>query len=584
LSGFFAGAVYEESTMIDDATLLRKYAHERSQEAFGEIVARHLGLVYAAALRRTGGDAHRAQDVAQLVFSALARDAAALSGHATLTAWLYTATRNAAVDLVRTELRRKQREEKAHAMNEISSSDEPPADWEQLRPVLDDAMDQLEARDREAVLLRFFEGRPFSAVASTLRVSEEAARKRVDRALDKLGALLARRGITSAGGALALLLANQPAVAVPAGVASSIVAVATAGAAGASALGAGTTGIFIMSTTKAVTGIAAVVALAAIGSALYEARSARQSADALASAHAQRTSLQSQVATLEQRARQAGEKLDATEKELATAKAAAAQPAPAPITRPPASQSGPAMDYVLEHPETHPTFLQQQNLRVRAHYAGFLQASGLTAGQKEQFLQKMDQAMADEFDFMTALHTHGFGVGNLPKDPEGQALFQQLLADKQARSRELQAGIKELLGDDAFRQFQQYSATIPERNVAEQVAGRLAQGEVPLTGAQAERLMQVLAQNRYAPQPTPSPRNTIGGTFVGPDAFKARVGQAMQQSGMTMLDWPAPITDAALGQAKAVLSPAQLEVLQQVQAQQLTQFQLAPPAPAPGAN
>ncbi|HVS54161.1 MAG TPA: sigma-70 family RNA polymerase sigma factor [Opitutaceae bacterium] len=569
--------------MLDDATLLQRYARDRSQEAFAELVQRHLALVYSAALRRMNGDAHRAQDVAQIVFATLARDAARLSRHAALAGWLYAATRNAAIDLIRTERRRQQREEKAHAMEEIFNSPEAPADWEQLRPVLDEAMDQLDDRDREAVLLRFFEGRPFGAVALTLRVSEEAARKRVDRALAKLGTLLARRGITSTGGALALLLANQPAVAVPAGVANAIAAAATAGvagAAGAGTIGAGTTGIFIMSTTKAVTGIAAVVALAAIGSALYEARSARESADALASANAQRASLQSQVAALEQRARQADEKLDATEKELANAKAAAAQPAPAAITRPPASQSGPAMDYVLEHPETHAAFLQQQGLRVQAHYAGYLQTPGLTAAQKEQFLQKMEQAAADEFDFMTALHTHGFGVGNLPKDAAGQELFQQLLADKQARSRELQAGVKELLGADGFRQFQQYSATIPERNVAEQIAGRLYQSDAPLTAAQADRLMQVLAQNRYAPQPTPSPRNTIGGTFVGPDAFKARVGQAMQQGGMTMLDWPAPITDAALTQAGTVLSPDQLAVLRQVQAQQLTQFLLAPPAPA----
>jgi RNA polymerase sigma factor (sigma-70 family) len=562
--------------MIDDGTLLGTYARERSEDAFGELVQRHLPLVYAAALRRTGGDAHRAKDVAQIVFTTLARDAAALSHHAALTGWLYAATRNAAIDLMRAEQRRRRREEKAHLMEDMSSP-EPSADWEQLRPVLDDAMDELDGRDREAVLLRFFEGRPFAVVATALRVSEDAARKRVDRALEKLGALLARRGITSTGGALAVLLANQTTVAAPAGVAASITAAAVAGA-GASAAGVGA-GIFIMTTSKIVTGVAATVAAIAVGSAIYQAGAARDAAQELASANADRAALRAQLGAAQTRARESEEKLASGEAALAAAKTAP-QPAAAPITRPPASQSGPAMDYVLEHPETQPVFLQQQALRLRARYDRFLQAGGLTAEQKEQFLQKMERGMADELDFMSSLHTHGFGIGNLPKDPEGQALFQQLLAEKQARSQELQGSIRELLGDEGFRKLQQYSATLPERNVAEQLAGRLYSTDAPLTGPQAESLMQVLAQNRFAPQPAASPRNTMNGAVVSPDAFKARVGQAMQQGGMNLLDWAAPITDAALAQARTVLSPAQFEVLQQVQAQQLMQFKLAPPPPA----
>ncbi|HEX2851879.1 MAG TPA: sigma-70 family RNA polymerase sigma factor [Opitutaceae bacterium] len=252
--------------MIDDATLLERYARDRSEEAFAELVRRHLTLVYSAALRRTDGDAHRAKDVAQIVFTGLARDAAKLSLHPALAGWLYAATRNAVIDLLRAERRRREREEKAHTMEEISSSPEIPADWEQLRPVLDDVMEELDDQDREAVLLRFFEGRPFASVASALRVSEDAARKRVDRALEKLGALLGRRGITSTSGALALLLANQVAIAAPANVAASITVAALVGAAtatGASVAGASVAGgiLTIMSTTKIVTGGAAVAVL-----------------------------------------------------------------------------------------------------------------------------------------------------------------------------------------------------------------------------------------------------------------------------------------------------------------------------------
>src|SRR5688572_23855443 len=102
--------------MIDDATLLERYARDRSEAALAELVRGHLTLVYSAALRRTDGDAHRAKDVAQIVFTGLARDAATLGRHPALVGWLYAATRNAAIDLLRVERRRREREEKAHIM------------------------------------------------------------------------------------------------------------------------------------------------------------------------------------------------------------------------------------------------------------------------------------------------------------------------------------------------------------------------------------------------------------------------------------------------------------------------------------
>ena len=137
--------------MTDDAELIRRYADQRSEEVFAELVRRHLGLVYAAALRRLGGDAHGAADVAQGVFVKLARDAARLSGHAALTAWFYAATRNAAVDAIRANQRRAAREEEAFTMNEtllaevrVAASAETEVEWARLRPVLDAAMDALE--------------------------------------------------------------------------------------------------------------------------------------------------------------------------------------------------------------------------------------------------------------------------------------------------------------------------------------------------------------------------------------------------------------------------------------------------------
>jgi RNA polymerase sigma factor (sigma-70 family) len=205
-----------------DRVLLRRYAEEGSEAAFTELVRRHVDLVYGAALRRTGGDPHRAADVAQQVFVALARDARKLSRHAVLGAWLHTATRNAALNLMISAQRRQARELQALALNPAFANDGASPDWDRVRPVLDAAIDELPEADRAAVVLRFLERRAFAEIGAALQVSEDAARMRTDRALDKLRAALARRGITSTAAALGAIVSSQPLVSAPAGLATAL--------------------------------------------------------------------------------------------------------------------------------------------------------------------------------------------------------------------------------------------------------------------------------------------------------------------------------------------------------------------------
>lgn len=557
--------------MIDDRTLLADYARGRSEAAFGELVRRHLPLVYAAALRRTNGDSHRAHDIAQRVFTTVARDAARLSRHPALTGWLHAATRSAAIDVLRTERRRRLREEKASAMETASAPAEPIADWDQLRPVLDAAIDELGDGDRSAVLLRYFEGRPLAGVASALRVSEEAARKRVDRALARLGALLARRGITSTGSALALLLTQQPAIAIPAGMAASVTTAAVAGT--GAALTASTAGFLFMTTSKTVAATAATLALVALGTAFHQARTARAAMATIATLHAERDQLQAAVTTLNTRARTAGERLAAT---VGTTPAPAVPP-PAPPATPRRHTQGPAMDYVLEHPDTHAAFTKQQELRVQTRYDRFLQASGLPTEKQEAVVKALSDAAARELDVMSALHAQGYGVGNLPQDPAAGEKMRALIMQNQQETR---ARLHELLGDDGLRRFAQFSNLIPERNVADRLAEHLYHTAEPLTATQGEQLTQALAQHRFTPRPTPGPTNTLAGTFISPVTFNGRMGQAMQQNGMNQLDWQAPVTDAALDGARAILTPRQFAALQRLQSRQVTEFQLAPPPPS----
>ncbi len=255
-----------DSGEAEDSELLRRYAEEKSEAAFAELVRRHVNFVYACALRRVGGDAHLAEDVTQQVFTALARNGAALARREVLSGWLFTTARNASAQVVRTERRRLNRETEAQLMNELTSSSAHDAEWERLRPVLDDALDGLSDDDRQAVLLRFFEGKSFADVGAKLRLAENTARMRVDRALDKLHAALARRGVTSTTAALAVALANQVGVAAPAGLAASVTGVALASG-GAMSAGAWLT---FMSMSKLQIGLVGAVAVA--GAAGYVAQ------------------------------------------------------------------------------------------------------------------------------------------------------------------------------------------------------------------------------------------------------------------------------------------------------------------------
>jgi len=193
-----------------DAQLLRDYAENRHDTAFREIVDRHADLVYSAALRQvTSPDL--ARDVAQSVFTDLARKAGVLTQklaeNSSLVGWLYRSTRFAALNLIRNDRRRVAQERQA--MEQLIINSETAPDWERVRPLLDEAMADLNDQDREALLLRYFKQLDFRAVGHALGVSDDAAQKRVSRAVERLRELFAKRGTAiGAGGLVAVISAN----------------------------------------------------------------------------------------------------------------------------------------------------------------------------------------------------------------------------------------------------------------------------------------------------------------------------------------------------------------------------------------
>jgi RNA polymerase sigma factor (sigma-70 family) len=209
---------------MGDLELLRDYADRHSEAAFTTLVERHAGLVFSAALRQVR-DRQLAEEVTQAVFIVLARKALAIRRGTSLAGWLYRTARFAASDALKSQYRRQQREqEAAHMQTDVT--DDP--NWEEVAPLMDEAMAKLREKDRTAVLLRFFENRSLAEVGAMLGATPDSARMRVARALEKLRLFLTRRGIVLSAAAVAGSLSANAVQAAPAGLANSAATLALA--------------------------------------------------------------------------------------------------------------------------------------------------------------------------------------------------------------------------------------------------------------------------------------------------------------------------------------------------------------------
>jgi RNA polymerase sigma factor (sigma-70 family) len=282
-----------------DAQLLRDYAERGAEAAFAEIVARHTDLVYSAALRQVYSP-DLARDVTQSVFTDLARKArtvsANLSPEASLVGWLYRGTRFAARDLYRNETRRTQRERQA--MAQLHPAPETPPDWEQLRPALDDAMSELDDTDRDAVLLRYFKNHDLRTVGATLGISDDAAQKRVSRAVERLREFFAKRGVTIGASGLAVVISANAVQAAPVGLALTIsTAAALTGTTLATTATATATKAIAMTTLQKTAIVATIAVLAGTG--IYEARQASQLREQIQTLQQQQSPLAEQIQQLQ---------------------------------------------------------------------------------------------------------------------------------------------------------------------------------------------------------------------------------------------------------------------------------------------
>jgi RNA polymerase sigma factor (sigma-70 family) len=261
---------------MDDVRLLQEFARDRSQEAFATLVSRHIDLVYSAALRQLH-DPAAAQDATQAVFLLLAQKAHRLTG-TQLSAWLFATTRYVCANARRKQARRTLHERKAAEMRQESDPPESPA-WDAIAPLLDEAIDSLPATEKRVVLMRYFEKRSFREVGEQFEISEDAARKRVERAVDKLRGFFARAGVATPASMAAIdaVLLTHAVTHAPAALAQAVAAKA------AVAGSLGTWGTFMAATTaKKVAAVTIGVLLLAGGTVAVVAPAMNRSAPAIA--------------------------------------------------------------------------------------------------------------------------------------------------------------------------------------------------------------------------------------------------------------------------------------------------------------
>jgi RNA polymerase sigma factor (sigma-70 family) len=529
--------------MSNDAELIRRYAETHAEDAFAGLVQRHLSLVYFAALRRTDGDAHLAEDVTQTVFITLAHHAVKLRQRPDLAGWLYVATRHAAANAMRTEKRRQAREQAAEILQPDAADGAGEINWNQLGPELDAVVDQLGERDRDAILLRFFENRPFAEIGCLFGVSDDAARMRVDRALDKLRALLVRRGITSTSAALSLALVSQAGAAVPATLAASVngavLASFTLGSTGSTAAA---NLLNLMSTTKVTLCICALGLATLAGTGL--AWKYRTDLDTFRAA----SPSPKEFAQLQEQVQDDRKEMDDLQGQLAAAKIHIAASAAAASTTNSSLAAGTApagsgrstpfgaLLAMMDNPRMQKMTSITARFQLDNQYAGLFRSLNLAPEQLDQFKNLLVEKQMAAWDTMSAAQGQGIDWGTNP----GGFFRAVAVAEKNVDNQ-----ISSLLGADGYNQFEQYAQTVPAVTTTGRLRQALSYTATPLTDAQASGLTQILAQ--YVPLPITNPFAVLNGDL-----------------GVTTL------TAEARAQAQGVLLPAQLQALQdQIKQQEL---------------
>jgi len=436
--------------MKTDAELLLSYADSRSETDFAGFVGRRVGFVFHAALRQSGGDSQAAEDVTQAVFALAARRAAILAQHAQVSGWLYSTTTHLARRAWRDARLRVEREQEAARMNEVlqngAGDGAEVADSARLRPLLDEALGALREGERVAVLLRFFENRGFAEIGVALKMSEDSARMRVSRAVEKMRAAFAKRGVTSSAAALGAWLGAEAAQAAPAGLAASVSAGAMTAAGAVAAGGASAGAILTFMTSAKITTVALVAILVAAGGVYFGVRNERMSAASLAQARQENKNLAAQLRDLEKQ------------------EAIANGSAPAPKRTP--FEAGQAL--LADHPEIKEMILAADKAKGTAKTLRMAKALNLTPEQSERLAE---------------IWGRGFTIRTYKVPGYGDVRFE---TGNRSGTKDSRNEMRALMGDADYEKFKHLAdLDYGGINQSRELATRLYLTDTPLTSQQA---------------------------------------------------------------------------------------------------
>jgi len=470
-----------QNNVMDDRELLRDYVERRSQDAFRQLVDRHLPMVYSAA-RRMVRDTHLAEDVAQSVFTALAHKAESLSPPQVVGGWLYNTTRHLALHAVRSEQRRREREQTAIVMQTLDLAPDDPRIAEHLEP----AMAELDPADRDALVLRYLENRSLRDVGAELGISEDAARMKVNRALERLRGGFERQGVGITSVLLATAITATTA-AVPSGLAATISTTALAATVQTSAALA-TTQAIAMTTLQKILVVAALVTASVTATLLVQ--------------HPAQSKLRAENQALRRLQVEQAEQFMAESARLSN-QLARVKSQPPPSNGPSAevlklrgevgrlrqektassanAKTGPsALSGLTASPEMRKAFRTQQKAGMAILYKDFAKSMKLPKEQTEQLNDLLaDNIMANVDHITTVL-----------RDGQSREEMESLFAGQEAALREK---VQAMLGPEGLSQYQEYSRNLLSKFSAEEFKEKLTRDDA-IKEAQAMQLAHLVQE------------------------------------------------------------------------------------------
>jgi RNA polymerase sigma factor (sigma-70 family) len=523
----------------DDTELLREYALRNSETAFATLVSRHLDMVYATALRHVGNH-HQAQEIAQAVFVILARKARSLGPKTVLAGWLFQTARLTAKNHMRTEIRRARREQEAHIQS--NHSEDSSEAWRQIIPLLNELVGSLREKERNAIVLRFLEGKEYKEVAAAMGGSEAAAQMRVNRALQKLRGLFAKRGVAVTAGALGGMIIACGTQAAPLGMAAKVAATAAHGASlTASTLSLVKGTMNVMAWTKARLAVgASVVALLAVqyhGNSV-QARNLAAARENLSAGKGEFAAQEARIAELDQDTASIRETRISQEEELKRLRARRMTERSTPAT----SSAVTLLSAKLQDPASRDVLRQGLADAARFRLAPLLESLKIEPADMDKLIQ---------FDA-------DWGLKNLETVAavaEGRMTAEAAAQSEAGAGRDGTNQIQLLLGEAGLAKYEECQQTFPARALVQQFDKQL--GVFPLNTFQRSALSQsILAE------PLDVTSGLAGDLTVRSLVFPEELSQQFNQE--------AEVNARLLRAAGTFLNPDQVESLKLMQAANLS--------------